>query len=166
MVSAETLCRVRRRLCVQPHRLDPRPDSSAQPFRVTFKSKISLGGWQLPSDRARPGEVVRVGLYWEALSDLSDDDWLKIQLVDARGNFLLYKDGSPSVGRDSTDSCRQGEKIASWHRLTIPLQTPSGVYCLIIGLHPYGRKKWLPIDEENLPTVLGDQLMLAEVRIE
>ncbi len=140
--------------------------SGAKPISATFKDKIRLIGWELPANRARPGEVLRVGLYWEALKDLQDDDWLKIQLLDAQDNFMLFKDGSPSAGRDSTDSWRRGEQIASWHRLAIPADARRGVYRLTLGIHPYGRKNWFPIEEEGMPTALGDQLVLAEVTIE
>lgn len=139
---------------------------SAQPISASYKGKLRLIGWELPTARVQAGDVLKLGLYWEALRDLQDDDWLRVQLLDAHDNFLLFKDGSPSAGRDSTDSWRRGEKIVSWHRLIIPEDVPRGVYRLTVGVHPYGRKNFFPIEEENMWTALGDQLVLAEVTIE
>jgi 4-amino-4-deoxy-L-arabinose transferase-like glycosyltransferase len=140
--------------------------SSVHPISATFKDKMRLIGWELPVTRARPGEILHVGLYWEALKDLSEDDWLKIQLLDARDQFVAFKDGSPSAGRDSTDSWRAGERIASWHRLSVPAGAAPGVYRVTVGIHPYGRKNWFPIAEGNMWIALGDQLVLAEVAVE
>jgi hypothetical protein len=140
--------------------------SDVRPISATFKDKMRLIGWELPVTRARPGEILYVGLYWEALKDPGEDDWLKIQLLDARDQFVAFKDGSPSAGRDSTDSWQRGERIASWHRLSVPATAAPGVYRLTVGIHPYGRKNWFPIAEENMWIALSDQLVLAEVTVE
>jgi hypothetical protein len=140
--------------------------ASAQPISATFKDKLRLVGWELPIAPQRPGDTLVVGLYWQALKDGDEDDWLKIQLLDPQDKFLLFKDGSPSAGRDVTDSWRRGELIASWHRLLIPANAPFGNYRLTVGIHPYGRKNWFPIQEENMWIALTDQLVLAEVTIE
>ena len=140
--------------------------ATARPISATFKDKLRLIGWELPVARARPGQTLYVGLYWEALKDLSDDDWLKLQLLDAHDQFIAFKDGSPSAGRDSTDSWRSGERIASWHRLMVPATAPPGVYRLTAGIHPFNRLNWFPIAEENMWIALGDQLVLAEVMVE
>jgi hypothetical protein len=139
---------------------------NAQPISATFKDKMRLLGWDISTTKVKQGDVLHVGLYWEALKDLTDDDWLKLQLLDVNDRFIWFKDGSPSAGRDSTDSWRRGEKIASWHRVVIPADAPRGIYRLTVGIHPYGRKNWFPIDEENMWIALSDQLVLTEVVIE
>ncbi|MBI5876348.1 MAG: glycosyltransferase family 39 protein [Chloroflexi bacterium] len=138
----------------------------AQSISATFKDKLRLIGWDVSAKRARPGDVLKIGLYWESLKDLTDDDWLKIQLLDAGDRFVAFKDGSPSAGRDSTDSWRRGERIASLHRLAMPPDLRPGVYRLTVGIHPYGRKNWFPIDEENMWIALSDQLVLTEISVE
>jgi 4-amino-4-deoxy-L-arabinose transferase-like glycosyltransferase len=140
--------------------------ASAQPIRATFKDKMRLIGWELSATQAKAGDTLQLWLYWEALKDLTDDDWLKLQLLDVNDRFLWFKDGSPSAGRDSTDSWQRGEKIASLHRIVIPADAPRGVYRLTVGVHPYGRKNWFPIDEENMWIALSDQLVLTELVIE
>ncbi len=140
--------------------------ADAQPISATFKDKLRLIGWSTPTAQVRAGDTLQLALYWQALKDLSDDDWLKIQLLDVDDHARIFKDGSPSAGRDSTDSWRHGELIASWHRMPIPDDMPRGVYRLTVGVHPFGRKNWFPIDEENMPIALGDQLILCEVTVE
>ena len=137
-----------------------------QTISATFKDKLRLIGWQLSASQVRAGETLHLALYWQALKDLSDDDWLKIQLLDANDQARFFKDGSPSAGRDSTDSWQRGEIISSWHRLETPGELLPGIYRLTVGVHPFGRKNWFPIAEENMPIALGDQLILAEVTVE
>jgi hypothetical protein len=140
--------------------------ASAQPIRATFKDKMRLIGWELSATKAKAGDTLQLWLYWEALKDLTDDDWLKLQLLDVNDRFLWFKDGSPSAGRDSTDSWRRGEQIASLHRIVISADAPRGIYRVTVGIHPYGRKNWFPIDEENMWIALSDQLVLTELVIE
>ena len=140
--------------------------AAAQPISATFKDKLRLIGWELPAARVHPGQTLYAALYWEALRDLTDDDWLKLQLLDTRDQFIAFKDGSPSAGRDSTDSWRAGERIASWHRLAVPATAAPGVYRLTVGIHPYGRKNWFPIAEENMWIALSDQIVLSEVQVD
>ena len=85
----------------------------------------------------------------------------EIQLLDANDQARFFKDGSPSAGRDSTDSWQRGEIIGSTHRLEMPGELPPGVYRLTVGIHPFGRKNWLPIAEENMPIALGDPHLRA-----
>ena len=48
----------------------------------------------------------------------------------------------------------------------VPATASPGVYRLTAGIHPYGRKNWFPIAEENMWIALGDQLVLAEVTVD
>ena len=140
--------------------------TGVKPISATFKDKLRLIGWELPVKQAHAGDTLWLALYWEALKDGDEDDWLKIQLLDTQDRFIFFKDGSPSAGRDVTDSWQRGERIASWHRLAIPENASPGIYRLTVGIHPYGRKNWFPIQEENMWIALSDQLVLAEVTLD
>jgi hypothetical protein len=119
--------------------------SSATALDVRFGESIRLAGYQMEEVRVRPGEKLSLNLYWQTDAVVEENFWLLIELVDANGTFLMYKDGSPSAGRDTTDRWAPGSLVASQHRLSIPDYGQPGTYWLTLRMHPSGERVWLPI---------------------
>jgi hypothetical protein len=84
-----------------------------------------------------------------------------IQLIDDSGEFLMYIDGSPTAGRDTTDQWTPGVPLASRHLLPIPDDGQPGIYQLTIGLHPFGEKDWLSVTGRD-GVLLSDHLVLPD----
>ena len=82
-----------------------------------------------------------------------------IKLVDSEGEFLMYTDGSPTAGRDTTDRWRPGVALASQHLLAVPDYGTPGRYQLTVSLHPFGEQMWLPAVGQD-GSALGDQVSL------
>jgi hypothetical protein len=127
-----------------PATVDSLP-ADATPLGIRFGDSIRLAGYRLESTEVRPGEKLPLHLYWQAEVLPEADLWSLIELVDASGNFLMYKDGSPSAGRDTTDRWKPGALVASEHRLAVPGYGQPGTYRLTLRLHPAGERAWLPI---------------------
>ncbi len=115
---------------------------------------IRLLAFRLEENRVAPGGTLVLHLYWQALRPMDRDLMALIQLVDQEGAFLMYADGSPTAGRDTTDRWAPGVPLASRHLLPIPDYGRPGAYKLTISLHPFGEQTWLPA------TGLGDQIVL------
>ncbi|MCL7455271.1 MAG: glycosyltransferase family 39 protein, partial [Anaerolineae bacterium] len=134
--------------------------SAATPLNVDWDG-IRLLGYRLENNRAQPGGKLVLDLYWQALQPVEQDLMALIQLVDQEGRFLMYVDGSPTAGRDTTDRWPPGQPLASRHLLPIPDYGQPGTYRLTISVHPFGEQAWLPAVGPD-GTVLGDQLVLPE----
>jgi hypothetical protein len=134
--------------------------SAATPLNVDWNG-IRLLGYRLENDRARPGEKLVLDLYWQALEPVKQDLMALIQLVDEEGSFLMYLDGSPSAGRDTTDRWTPGQPLASRHLLAIPEYGPPGTYRLTISIHPFGEQTWIPAIGPD-GTLLGDEIVLLD----
>jgi len=122
---------------------------------------VRLLAYRLESNQVQPGEKLVLHLYWQALQPLDQDLMALIQLVDAENKFLMYADGSPTAGRDTTDRWPPGVPLASRHLLAVPAEGQPGEYRLTISLHPFGENVWLVITGPD-GTVLGEQLVLPE----
>ncbi len=133
--------------------------SEATPLDVRFVGSLWLLGYRLESSQARPGEKLTLDLYWRADVSQEADIWVLLKLVDAGGTFLMYKDGSPSAGRDTTDRWTPGTIIASQHRLAIPNYSQPGTYWLTLSMHRSGERVWLPINDAE-GVALGETLAL------
>ncbi len=119
--------------------------TEATPLGVRFGDSIWLTGYRLASSQIYPGEKLALDLYWQAAVSPPANLWILIELVDESGTFLMYKDGSPSAGRDTTDRWMPGIIVASQHRLAIPEYSEPGTYWLTLSMHPAGEQVWLPI---------------------
>lgn len=134
--------------------------AEATPIEVRFGDSIRLVGYRLESAQVRPGEKLCLDLYWRADASVGADIWVLLKLVDAGGSFLMYKDGSPSAGRDTTDRWSPGTVVASQHRLAIPDYGQPGTYWLTLSMHPSQERVWLPVRSAAGP-VIGETLTLG-----
>ncbi len=122
---------------------------------------VRLLGYRLESNQAQPGGKLALHLYWKGLQPVEEDLMALVQLVDEEGKFLMYADGSPTAGRDTTDRWLPGVPLASLHLLPIPDYGQPGDYSLTISLHAFGDSTWLPAMGPD-GTSLGDHLVLPE----
>lgn len=134
--------------------------TAATPLGVEWDG-VRLLGYRLESDRVQPGGKLLLYLYWQGLKPMERDLMALIQLVDEGGQFLMYTDGSPTAGRDTTDRWEPGVPLASQHLLPVPEYGQPGEYWLTISLHPFGGQDWLPVVGPD-GTPLGDHLVLPE----
>jgi 4-amino-4-deoxy-L-arabinose transferase-like glycosyltransferase len=91
---------------------------------------LQLLGYDLLTQVASPGETARIGLYWRATEDLSQDYLFSIQLTDEDGHLWLEQEGRPVDGAYPTTEWREGEALIDWHDLRLPPQTPQGLHRL------------------------------------
>jgi 4-amino-4-deoxy-L-arabinose transferase-like glycosyltransferase len=138
--------------------------AAATPLMVDWNN-VRLLGYRLDNDEVQPGGKLVLDLYWQGLGPIDHGLMALIQLVDAGGRFLMYTDGSPTAGRDTTDRWAPGIPLASRHLLPIPDYGQPGDYHLTISLHPFGGQTWLPAAEPDGKRI-GEQFVLPEtVRI-
>jgi 4-amino-4-deoxy-L-arabinose transferase-like glycosyltransferase len=134
--------------------------ASATPLNVDWDG-VRLLGYRLETNYVRPGEKLILHLYWQGLRPIDRDLMALIQLVDGEGQFLMYADGSPTAGRDTTDHWIPGISLSSRHLLLVPDDGQPGDYRLTISLHPFGQQAWLSAIGPD-GTLLGDHFTLPE----
>jgi len=131
---------------------------AATPLNVDWDG-IRLLGYRLESAEVKAGGRLVLHLYWQALASIDQDFVALVQLVNREGEFLMYVDGSPTAGRDTTDRWPAGVPLASRHILPVPDYGAPGEYSLTISLHPFGNQSWLTVTGPDGST-LGDHLIL------
>jgi 4-amino-4-deoxy-L-arabinose transferase-like glycosyltransferase len=102
---------------------------------VSLGDAITLLGYDLSSQRARPGQDLTLTLYWRAEAD--GEEWLKVftHLVGAQGTLLAQHDGVPGSGAAPTSEWVSGEVIVDRHTLSLPAHAPVGQYRFYVGIY-------------------------------
>jgi 4-amino-4-deoxy-L-arabinose transferase-like glycosyltransferase len=89
---------------------------------------VQLLGYDQLAKVASPGQTVRIGLYWRATEDLSQDYLLSLQLTDDEGTVWMEQRGRPVDGTYPTTEWEEGQILRDWHDLRVPPDTPPGQY--------------------------------------
>jgi 4-amino-4-deoxy-L-arabinose transferase-like glycosyltransferase len=142
------------------------PEATAAELAAAHRINVGWGnvrllGYRLENNEVQPGSQLVLHLYWQGLQPIEQDLMALVQLVDEEGTFLMYADGTPTAGRDTTDRWQPGVPLASRHILSVPDYGQPGNYRLTISLYPFGQSTWLPAMGPD-GSLLGDQFVLPE----
>ena len=102
---------------------------------LPFGEHIELQGYILDSNRAVPGEILHLQLFWQTGEELKDRYKVFLHLVDEDGQIIAQRDSEPGGGLAITNTWPPGEMIVDSHGLMIPLGTQPGMYRLLLGLY-------------------------------
>jgi uncharacterized membrane protein len=94
----------------------------------------------------KPGQEVRVTLYWEALKPPDAERTVSVRLADASGVVLAQYDGMPGKGNKPTSWWQTGWKIRDVYYLTIPAQAQPALGSLDVLLYDTYSLDIVPFD--------------------
>jgi len=137
----------------------------SRPLERNFADKIDLLGFDLASDRAQPGDVVRVTLYWRARQTLETNYTVFTHLVGPDAQIWGQWDSQPVGGTRPTRDWIPGEIIVDRYIIPIKPNAPPGAYRLEIGWYEAQTLERLPLFDET-GQILDNRLLLAFVQVE
>ncbi len=106
---------------------------------VTFGESLSLLGFDPPNGPWRPGDVLPVALYWQAMTSTQSDAKVFLHLYDAAGNLVAQSDGWAFHGTRPPYTWPPGGIVEDPRMLSLPDTLAPGEYSLDVGLyHPDG----------------------------
>jgi hypothetical protein len=119
--------------------------------------RVALVGHDRTPQSLRPGDVLRVSLYWEALEPLAEYHSF-VHLVDAQGQTIAQSDHQPGGVFYPTTLWRPGERLRDDFVLSIPAGVQPGVYSLLAGMYA--------LSADGTLEALGNPVPLGQVVIE
>jgi len=140
------------------------------PLRAELNGEIALVGFDLaaadergefhplaPPFHLRPGQVVRVALYWDSLVVVDGEYAVFVHLLDRDGWTVGQHDGVPANGYRATSWWGPDWFVRDYHYFSIDGAAPPGPATLVVGMY---RRDTL----ERLTTDAGqDAVLLADV---
>lgn len=107
----------------------PRPQSAH------LGDSIRLLGYDLDKTRARPGESVRLTLYWRAVRRPLASYTVFTHALDPQGIVRGQKDSIPRGGELPTDRWLPDEVVVDPYTIEFPRDAPPGNYQLEVGMY-------------------------------
>jgi hypothetical protein len=105
-------------------------------FQANLGGQTQLTGYALDRAAYRPGDDVRVTLYWLGARRPDRDYKVFVHLRDqADQQMISQHDSDPVYGFTPTTRWEPGELIADEHVLPLPADTPPGTYQLWVGMY-------------------------------
>ncbi len=124
---------------------------------VNFGNQTTLLGATVDTLSLSPGQSTQLTLYWRAEAPFSEDYTVFVHLLGLDGTPLVIADHAPPR---PTSNWIEGEIIADPVTLTLPADTPPGVYPLEVGFYNTNNPNYprLPLADNS-----ADYVILAEV---
>lgn len=127
------------------------------PADAVWNQQARLLGFNL-NPTYRPGDIIYLRLFWQALAPIPDDWTFFVHLLDAGGQNRLGADAAPGAGSYPTTRWQPGEWIIDEIQLKIPDTLAAGDYQPEIGFYL--------ATGARIPVRQDDRLLLARLRIE
>jgi hypothetical protein len=121
-----------------------------------------LLGYRIPTGSPlRPGDKIKLYLYWQSVVPVTEDFTVFVHLLDSKGALLAQQDSAPRGGTFPTSIWEPGEIIVDPFILTIPPDAPPGNYVFEIGMYHWPDGKRLSMTGLDNATK-NDHLVLSK----
>lgn len=126
---------------------------------TNFGDKIALLAADLPPEPLTPGGQWPLTLHWLALSAMTDDYTVFVQVVNEAG-VVAQVDSWPLQGTYPTSAWTAGETITDPYVLALPADLPPGPYQLLVGFYRLADLQRLPV-LDGAGAAVADKFVVA-----
>ncbi|MCC7361605.1 MAG: glycosyltransferase family 39 protein [Anaerolineales bacterium] len=134
------------------------------PFGHNFANQIELVGYDLDRRSLRPGETLRVTLFWRALRPVAVNYSVFVHVRGLGETLWGGQDGWPQQGDAPTSTWRAGDVIRDIYAVIVKPDTPPGQYDVEVGLYDAAGVRLQALADDGRPTDL-DFVYLSRVRV-
>jgi hypothetical protein len=127
---------------------------------------IKLLGYDLDKTRTRPGETVRLTLYWQARQTPTESYTVFVHALDPGGVLRGQKDSVPRNGDLPTDHWLPDEIIVDSYDVSIAPDASPGSYQFEVGMYRAGTGERVPVKGANGARLQDDRVLLGELRLD
>jgi len=139
------------------------------PMEVNLDDKVRLLGYDLEAESYKPGQVIGLTLYWQALTAVEKDYTVFTHLL---GSYNPLTDGPLWGGHDSrpgggtypTTVWEAGEIVIDEYDIPIQADVPPGEYQLEVGMYYLATMERLPVLDDS-GAVRDDRILLGRLQL-
>jgi hypothetical protein len=135
------------------------------PFRQNFANEIELTGYALDRRSLRPGETLKLTLYWRALARIPLNYSVFAHVRGEGESLWAGQDAWPQQGAAPTSTWRLGEVIVDSYALTLAADTPPGQHNIEVGLYDGETLARLQVVADDGRPTDADFVFLSPIRV-
>lgn len=139
----------------------PPPLPLQRDLEINWDDKVALLGYGLSGDIFKPGDGLQLLLRLKGLTPIREELSLFVQLFDREGRLWAQDDSAPLRGLHPTTHWVVGEVVRDSHRLTLPLDIPSGRYRLEVGIYSSATMERVPVVDSGEESVTLDYIRVT-----
>jgi len=144
---------------VRPH--EPLSADVQHEVGAALGESITLVGYDLSAEKARPGGTITVTLVWRAGAPVGSEYTAFVHLLDEDGDLLTQSDHPPMGGAYPTSMWDAGDVVHDPHYLVVGSSAAPGSYALSIGMYDSYSGERLPAHEGHGGTRYRDDVIVA-----
>jgi 4-amino-4-deoxy-L-arabinose transferase-like glycosyltransferase len=139
------------------------PPLPSQRLDANFADKIRLVGYDVDTQRAKPGQRLELALYWEPIIDLDRDYRIFVHLIDDASLVHAQWDSEPVFGFYTSGLWRRGMVVTDLYPIHIPAGISPGQFRFEVG--------WISATEDRLPLldsagqIVDDRFIFGQITI-
>jgi len=150
----------------QSRRLPARKPVAQRRIEIGNGAVLFLGYKSRATKQVQAGEMLTLDLHWQAQTSLDRDYTVFIHLLGpynpATGGPVWAQDDSyPLGGGHPTSRWMAGQLVADRHELTIPKETPPGIFQIEVGLYDAHTGERLDVAESDENRILLDDIQVT-----
>jgi uncharacterized membrane protein len=111
----------------------------AEPLGGKLEPGVTLSGYRLQAaqgaEQPRPGDMLRLHLYWQVEADVARDYAVFVHLLDETGGLVAQGDNQPLGGSWPTSRWRVGDLVTDYYMVPLPTTLAPGEYTLAVGMY-------------------------------
>jgi uncharacterized membrane protein len=132
---------------------------SAHSVGARFMDGVILSDTQLPKSSLRPGDELRVTLFWQASQKVKPSYVSFIHVLDSSGQLRAQSDHIPDDALP-TYAWTPGEVVPDRHVIHLDKSMPAGEYTLVAGMYDSLTQERLPLLEVSNPSQQNNNAVL------
>ncbi len=140
------------------------PEAYEVPRSDELEHRIRLLGYSLGKHTYRPGETLRLTLFWQPLQTIQPNLVVFVHILDSQGALVAQHDGVPDEGRRPTPFWQPGVVVSDAHAITLPSEMAPGRYTLSVGMHDWPGLQRLTVVRG--PAAGEDHITLETIQVE
>ncbi len=124
---------------------------------------VRLLGYDV-DDSARPGEILRLTLYWQCVAEMTESYTVFTHLLDSDNAIRGQVDRLPVSGAAPTTGWLPGEVITDPYEIAVDAESPGGRYVVEVGMYDAATMQRLPVYDAQ-GAVQGDRILVGTVAV-
>jgi len=134
-----------------------------EPLEANLGDQVQLLGYDLPSERARPGDRISLTLYWQSLKQMDISYTVFVHILDSEGHMVGQWDSIPQSGQLPTTTWVPGEVLVDSYEIPVAPEAGPGSCTIEVGMYDARTGQRLVATDSHGDRLPGDHILLGDL---